>query len=671
MSKDYLKGKCGTGLRAVWIGEKTTTSFAVYVLVRNMSTDGYNYIHDTALTLVGTRINKLTNVTVGVRNITTDTSGNTIIADLENDPLVVTGNSTAWYGLRIRRFEFTGLEAGREYTLEPYTDAVSANDPTQGRLASFQFKTKTLSNDHFSGMHFSCDLRKWINSSNFMWDALGQKESWFDVAERCMELGTDTITSQDDMDYSEQSGDGYLWIDPITVTSDTTARAITDDLSGLTSRDAVLNVEEQCTTYATDYYLVYLFFRALLHFPTMVCAMQSQLESTDSGDHLGTLNNNTFSLGDPKLFDALVMDYGVQSADVTTGPYVADSDTTNWLQDPAGVVTPTDPYTRTGTALANLKTDLNSLGTMTLKHKQLMEFFFSRAVAQPESETYVRPQYSALTDYATELTLDAYIHASHYRKREHPLADMFFLNQLYTSDCAAFMREIITGKDVALNPVSNSWAAYPSLCANVNQTRTMGQTQEDWLLNSVAASTKPFIVIYSGDPMLTVQDGADGDPYGQWDSIGQKSTAELNRIIAGLEAAVDANSNVQAVLILTGDNHAPLMCSNNGNILQLMAASPTAILRQSEQTGVGFIGQYTNPDIEPTNAGLSIGVSRFVITENRITAYNIELSSELPLSSDVAYFDKGDTKWKFKNRSSHTYEKVESLRSGLSSLRIN
>ena len=141
MSKEFLQGKVGTGVRAAWVGEKTTTSFAVYVLVRNMSSQAYNAIHDTSLNNVGTHLINTTNATIGCKNITTGVDVPVTGVDLTNDPLVHSDpDSRNWYGLRIRRFNFTGLKEGTNYTVEPYTcllyTSPSPRDHTRSRMPS-------------------------------------------------------------------------------------------------------------------------------------------------------------------------------------------------------------------------------------------------------------------------------------------------------------------------------------------------------------------------------------------------------------------------------------------------------------------------------------------------------------------------------------------------------
>lgn len=619
MSKGYLKGRVGTGLRAAWVGEKTTTSFVIYVLTRNMSSAAYNYIHDTSLTLVGTRLNKTLSVTTGVRNITTGADESAVIADLENDPLVWSdADSKNWIGLRIRRFEFTGLKSGTAYTMEPYTDAVSANDDTQGRLASFQFTVKTLSADVLTGANYACDLNRWATDSYARWDDLGQKPTWFDIQEKLANLGNDMTVCQDDLEYSDSPAvEGQEnWVDPNTVTGDTITAYTSWPTAQLTAGElwagATLNVEEQATTYTADFMLVAWFFRMILHPATLINAMQSSMESTDGGDHAAMKNNTNFHFTDG--YTNLLLD----------GTY-SDS---------------YDAYTSGG---ANFKTDLETIGTMTLNHKLLYEYFFGRATgAIPPAILNWRAMYSEHADFGTTLSLDDFIAKPIYRQKTHPLVDIFYLNATYYSDTSAFL---------------SGSAPYPTVAApSVN--KTLNTAQNDWLATQIAASTKPFIIIFCGDPLLKV----DADlslstfGYGQPDSMGEKSNTELNDLITVLQAETG-----KGILVLTGDYHAAALSWDGGNIVQAVAVAANLILRP-------FSGEYSNFTAQH-NAGM--GFNRFVVTRNRMSVYTVEISDGTPVGSDVAYFNAGDSQWTFQSRAGHSYNKAVATGNGLAALQVN
>lgn len=670
MSREFLQGKVGTGIRAAWPGEKTTTSFAIYVLVRNMNSTAYNYIHDTALANVGTQLDKTTNVLVGCKNITTDQSGNTTIADLANDPLVwadASGNalpSTQWTGLRIRRFEFTGLKPGTEYTVEPYTDAVNSTDPATGKLASFQFQVRTLSNDVFSGVHFACDNHKHRDASDNVGVELGGKEEWFDMAEIMASFGADITVSQDDMGYASEAAGNPIysgvenWLDPTTVTGDTSPSSIIK-LQAVDIRDSSLNVEEQSAAWDHEYALVAHFFHALLHPATLSLAMRSSIESTDSGDHLGCLNNCNFHISDGAYAPAFAVDYGC--LDGSTGDWTnakpSDSATVNWLQGGSGDASVTDPYNAGSACYANTQADLGVCGTMTLNHKLLMEYFFGRATGvQAESTTDWRTLYSDHPLGASGLGIDDYVGRAIWRKREHPLVDMFYLNTTYFSDAAglrvAWLDDSSTGLPTNLAAI---------LKMNTATNKTFGDAQRSWLQTQVAASTKDFIIIFVGDPLQQVDPLKQSTPiafseYGQPDSVGAKSTTELNTMMTALEATN------KPILILTGDHHVCAMSNEQSNILQCVSLGTwiNAGRREFSVTTSGFTGQY---DAE------RMGFSRFVVTPERMYAYNIEISPGNPLGSDVAYIDAGDTQWQFTNRSSHQHRRTV-VADGLAALQV-
>lgn len=635
MAKEYLQGKVGTGIRAAWVGEKTTTSFAIYVLVRNMSTQAWNNIYDASGNGIGLNIDKTTNVTVRVTNLTTggfadnaDASGNITIADLESDPLVwadASGNalpSTDWYGLRIRRFAFTGLSAGAEYSMQVFTDAVNAHAPddvNSGRCRQFSFNVRTLKSNFLAGASMSCDGRKWVDNANVWYAPNGDKPTWFDLQEKLSSNGCDIFVCQDDLGYDDGLGAlGDDYIDPVSLTSDVTYAA-NQNITHAMINTAVLDVEEVASTFdasgnltdADDYWLVQCFMRALVHPPTLIMGMQASIESTDSGDHLGNRNNSNFHF----------VDLGTSDPDI-------------------------DRYT---TDVAGLETDLEYVGQESLNHQLLLEYFFGRATgATPPATDSVRAQYSNHPNYGGSLALDDFIFQPNYRKREHPLVDIFYLNCTHYSD---------VGGD---GTFYSGTAGYPTVAGSANN-KTLGTEQLSWLTTQLAASTKDFIIIMTGDPLLPVLSlataGSEAARYGQADSIGYKSATELASVIAALQATG------KGVLILTGDHHCQAITWNGDNLLQGIASAPNPAIRPFEQLGTGYVGQATDSGAETV-----AGFIRFVVTPGRMYAYVVELSSGNPLGSSAAYFEAGGSVWRFIPAAAYSYDHVLGMGNGLASI---
>lgn len=688
MSKEFLQGKVGTGVRAAWVGEKTTTSFAVYVLVRNMSSQAYNAIHDTSLNNVGTHLINTTNATIGCKNITTGVDVPVTGVDLTNDPLVHSDpDSRNWYGLRIRRFNFTGLKEGTNYTVEPYTNTVTANNPSIGTLKSFQFEVRTLSSSVISGMHYGCDKFRWASESepNGMYLGFGDKPSWFDCADVQHDLNVDICVSQDDMMYSISSVNGpetnkLNWLDPSSLTSDTADNA-EFYITGGRIRDAVLNVEEQTTDF--QYGLVGEFFSAMLAPAPLATAMRASLESTDAGDHLATLNNTNFNIADDKFGlntatnpsadnqppnSAFLVDYGLNNL---SGTKPTDTSTVNYLHGGSGSASVSDPFNPSTACYNNTITDLQSMATMQVNHKILMEYFFGRTTGvQEDGSASYKNLWTEHPLGVSGLNIPAYAGSGFWRKREHPLVDIIYLNTGYHADYC--------GNGIGDTPLNNPWTNLRAYPATNNE--TVGPVQKAWLINQVQNSTKDFIVIFCGDCVQPVNQAPDGSPgnaaggiYGQTDGWGQTSRTEMISTLESLQAVTN-----KGILVLTSDHHTTCMTNTNtdqtvghSNILQLLSVTGWGgALRRFTSNDTGFVGQYT--DFEPANDRNSPrGISRFIVTEKEMVAYNIEAMIGNNLNSDVAVFKKGADRWVFEDRSTHKYFKSLAIGNGLASVKTN
>ncbi len=696
MSKEYLQGKMGTGLRAVWVGEKTTTSFAVYVLVRNMSSTAYNYIHDTTATNVGTLLDNLTNVKVRVKNVTTggfgtgtDPSGNWTISNLEDDPLVyrdVNGDvildSTQWYGLRVRRFEFTGLTPGTSYTMEPFTDAVNATSQSLGTLRSFTFEVSTLRTNFLAGVHYSCDNQRMQTDPSADINIGYGGETWWDAANIHLDGACDLCISNDDMSYARGVGsspvdsDMINWIDPISVTSDDSATTLAQDyINGSRIRDCSLNVEEQ-STYDT-YALTEGIFNTLLNPVCIYMGMKASIESTDAGDHVGLQNNSNlhFSESGPNTSDAFIIDYNSSNTSLTTVK-PSDSDTVNSVHGGLNNDPVRDPYSETsGTFYDNFKIDVETSATQLLNHKVLYEYLLARQVGPATNTVAWRDSFTAHAEFGTTLAADPYIAKGFWRKREHPLVDIFYTNGLYHSDpttLAGLYNQPLS------YPIPTNICPPPTINIDPNSNKSLGEEQKLWLETEIASSTKDFIIIVSGDPMQKLlSDSTDWEadnewgPYGQPDGMGSKSTAELNSLMQNL---VTNNPN-KGILILTGDRHTTAMTNDQDNILQLVGVQGWGpALREFTATNDGsFVAQYPGWQPATRSNGTPIvtprAMSRFVVTPDKLYAYNIEAMVGNNLSSDVGYFEKGGTEWKFTTRSDHNFQKAIVTIGNLTALR--
>lgn len=690
--KQFLSGKCGTGIRAAWVGEKTTTSFAVYVLVRNMSSEAYNYINDTTLQNVGLQLDKTTNVKVRVANTTTgtfatgtDASGNFYIPNLEDDPLIhrdsngdVILDSTQWYGLRVRRFEFLGLTAGEPYNMSVFTDAVVGNDPSTGRVSSFNFEVKTLRENFFCGMSYGCDLSRWVGESGLLYQSFGDKHQWDDIAEISMNGGADIVFAQDDIKYtltqsqaSGSSGANFKYFeDPPGISSDLWVAA-DNWCEGPDLRDCSLNVEEQSTR--SSYALVSEIIGIILSPVVLYCGMKASIESTDAGDHAGILNNTNIAFNEAYYANAMNIDYGENSYN-NVKPL--DTDTVNWLNGGANNDTVRDPYSvGPGTFYNNFKEDLETTAQMRLNHKLVYEYFLGRATGtQTATNSSTVPEiFSAHPEYGTTLSVDPYILKPYYRQREHPLVDIFYLNCQYHSDPTYFAG---LSYDESYSSFPGNTAPAPSVVKDPAENKTLGNEQRSWLEAAIQNSTKDFIIIACGDPLQKVL--AEGDhlsldgsfsEYGQPDSIGSKSRKELNDLIAHLTA----NSPDKGILVLTSDHHTTCMTNEQPNILQCMSIiGRSNALRPFTAPVQGFVGQYPGwlpVHTNPTAVDQPRGVSRFVVTPDAMYAYNIEAMIGNNLSSDVAYYEAGGTEWKFVARSDHNYQKVIDTNYKLTALR--
>lgn len=670
MSKEFLKGKVGTGIRAAWVGEKTATSFAIYVLVRNMSSTAYNFIHGTSLTGVGTQLDLTTGVTIGAR-ITGGADLSVTGVNLLNDPLVYSdADSKNWTGLRIRRFEFTGLSENTEYEVTAYTNAVTATDPTTGKLAEVTWKVKTFSNTVFAGANFSCDNSKFgdVSSNGERVQGWLGQDSWYAAADHIINLGAEIMVCQDDMIYSKhfnqtQIPDIDKWADPINLTTDT-VDVDNIKIGGVPTRDCELTTEDALVgTYLNGYGLTGQFFLALLHPATLSMAMRIGVESTDSGDHLALMNNCSFYLGEDtptsEYADALLVDYG--GSDKTfLSVRPTDDANTHWLHGGSTDVAVPDPYDSVSQvpAYANIKTDLNTCSVMTRNHLVLMEYFFGRATGVTAMDTDSwRPCYSTHDEFGTTLALDPLAAKNIWRKREHPLVDIFYLNLTYYGHQGNYNGFAGGDPDNKTFPTNYRVVEFDRTVAT-----RLGAEQKAWIEAQVAASTKPFIVIYTGDPFQRVNPTNEFDfgDFGQPDSIGQMARAELESLMTALQATG------KGILVMTGDYHSLCMNREQPNILQLLSVTGWGpALRPftvDTQTLYGFTGQYDH-NLAPDSYNImkQRGFNYFKVTQNRMYAYNVRMEWGHPLASDIAYFDRTGTEWKFMQRDATTFTQAFEL----------
>lgn len=625
-SKEFLQGKFGAGIRAAWVGEKTTTSFAIYVYIRNCTAVAFNAVNGTSLT-GNLAVDSTSNVTITVTNNTTGKSAPTqTITDLTDDPLVWTdADSRNWTGLRVRRFAFEGLEPFKNYSITVETSAITTHDVAAGKIKTVTWNVRTLAAGHISGFSWGCDFRRW--DTDDVDPLLGNEKTWFKWLDKILAAGNDISVCSDDPHYL--SSVGLTWhnsyADPISLTSDSVHESL-GRYFGKKLSLCELTTEEQITgIYEDAHSLVGEFFSVLLQPACLATGMLSTLEMVDGGDHLAVPNNGTMSFGDD-IDDAFLITY-----------------------DASGN---TDYYATGG---ANFLTDLETMATMNKNYMVLMEYLFGRAVGPPPSgETYTKAIFNKTVTGQGTPTIDSFITKPIFRKKEHPLVDMFHMNCMAYSDPAYYGFSVGT-------------AAYP-VAGDRTENKTIGDIQRAWLVSQITASDKPFIIVFCGDPLLMVDEnnsnsididffdepGSNGI-YGQSDGMGQKSRTERDALVAALKA-ID-----KPILIMTCDHHCAAMGSED-NLTQVVCCGLHGGSRRNySKNETRFTGVYTQGEV---------GFARFVVTEGRMYAYVVTINDEVgdPLNTDVAYVDKGSSNWQFLKRAEHKYSNANGLGSGLAIL---